>query len=122
MKLPIKNEEAAFPEMIFAISCLLGTTGLPKGAMLTHSAVTRGYNDWADIVGLQAGDRYLIVNPFFHSFGLNAGILACLMKGACMLPHPIFDVAEVMHRVLSIESRCFQGRQQSTRRYLITLI
>ena len=76
-----------------------GTTGLPKGAMLTHSAVTRGYNDWADIVGLQAGDRYLIVNPFFHSFGLNAGILACLMKGACMLPHPIFDVAEVMHRV-----------------------
>ena len=76
-----------------------GTTGLPKGAMLTHSAVTRGYNDWADIVGLQAGDRYLIVNPFFHSFGLNAGILACLMKGACMLPHPVFDVTEVMHRV-----------------------
>jgi len=76
-----------------------GTTGLPKGAMLTHAAVTRGYNDWADIVGLQAGDRYLIVNPFFHSFGLNAGILACLMKGACILPHPVFDVAEVMDRV-----------------------
>lgn len=76
-----------------------GTTGLPKGAMLKHSAVTRGYNDWADIVGLQKGDRYLIVNPFFHSFGLNAGILACLMKGACILPHPVFDVAEVMERV-----------------------
>ena len=76
-----------------------GTTGLPKGAMLTHAAVSRGYNDWADIVGLRAGDRYLIVNPFFHSFGLNAGILACLMKGACILPHPVFDVSEVMRRV-----------------------
>tara|TARA_B100000953_G_scaffold267624_1_gene236382 strand:+ start:594 stop:2183 length:1590 start_codon:yes stop_codon:yes gene_type:complete len=76
-----------------------GTTGLPKGAMLTHAAVTRGYNDWAEIVGLQEGDRYLIVNPFFHSFGLNAGILACLMKGACILPHPVFDVSEVMRRV-----------------------
>ena len=76
-----------------------GTTGAPKGAMLKHSAVVRGYNDWADIIGLQARDRYLIVNPFFHSFGLNAGILACLMKGACILPHPIFDVQQVMERV-----------------------
>ena len=76
-----------------------GTTGSPKGAMLTHKAITRGYNDWADIVGLNKGDRYLIVNPFFHAFGLNAGILACLMKGACILPHPVFDVAEVMQRV-----------------------
>ena len=76
-----------------------GTTGAPKGAMLKHSAVVRGYNDWADIIGLQAKDRYLIVNPFFHSFGLNAGILASLMKGACMLPHPIFDVQQVMERV-----------------------
>ncbi|GIR34641.1 MAG: hypothetical protein CM15mP49_00260 [Actinomycetota bacterium] len=42
-----------------------GTTGAPKGAMLKHSAVVRGYNDWADIIGLQARDRYLIVNPFF---------------------------------------------------------
>lgn len=76
-----------------------GTTGAPKGAMLKHSAVVQGYNDWADIIGLQKGDRYLIVNPFFHSFGLNAGILACLMKGACILPHPVFDVQQVMERV-----------------------
>jgi acyl-CoA synthetase (AMP-forming)/AMP-acid ligase II len=76
-----------------------GTTGAPKGAMLTHAAIVRGYNDWADIIGLEQGDRYLIINPFFHSFGLNAGILACLMKGACILPHPVFDVQQVMERV-----------------------
>ena len=76
-----------------------GTTGLPKGARLRHDATCRGYNDWADIVGLRAGDRYLIVNPFFHSFGMNAGILACLMKGATIVPQALFDVPAVMKQV-----------------------
>ena len=46
------------------------------------------------VVGLAEGDRYLIVNPFFHTFGLNAGILACLITGATIVPHPVFDVPE----------------------------
>ena len=75
-----------------------GTTGDPKGAMLTHSAVCRAYLSWATVVGLDH-DRYLIVNPFFHSFGLNAGILACLMTGSTIVPHPVFDVASVMRRI-----------------------
>ncbi len=76
-----------------------GTTGAPKGAMLIHSAICRAYDSWATVIGLTRGDRYLIVNPFFHSFGLNAGILACLMKGATIIPHPVFDVPSVMRRV-----------------------
>jgi len=76
-----------------------GTTGAPKGAMLVHSAICRAYDAWASVIGLTAGDRYLIVNPFFHSFGLNAGILACLMKGATIIPHPVFDVPSVMRRI-----------------------
>ena len=94
-----ERSEGVSGEDLCHIMFTSGTTGAPKGAMLKHSAVVRGYNDWADIIGLQAKDRYLIVNPFFHSFGLNAGILASLMKGACMLPHPIFDVQQVMERV-----------------------
>ena len=54
---------------------------------------------WSDVVGLREGDRYLVINPFFHSFGLKAGILACLLKGATLVPHPIFDVPSVMRRV-----------------------
>ena len=75
------------------------TTGAPKGAMLRHGASVRAYTAWSDVVGLQAGDRYLIVNPFFHAFGLKAGILACLLTGATMVPHPVFDVPSVMRRV-----------------------
>jgi HIP---CoA ligase len=76
-----------------------GTTGRPKGAMLGHAATVRAYTAWSDVVGLTAGDRYLIVNPFFHAFGLKAGILACLLKGATIIPHPVFDVPSVMRRV-----------------------
>ena len=75
-----------------------GTTGNPKGAMLTHSAICRAYHAWATVIGLDQ-DRYLIINPFFHSFGLNAGILACLMTGSTIVPHPVFDVPSVMKRV-----------------------
>ena len=76
-----------------------GTTGRPKGVVLKHGPVCRAYRSWASVIGLRHDDRYLIVNPFFHSFGLNAGILACLMTGATMIPHPVFDVPSVMARV-----------------------
>jgi acyl-CoA synthetase (AMP-forming)/AMP-acid ligase II len=75
-----------------------GTTGRPKGAMLTHGASVRAYTAWSDVVGLREGDRYLVVNPFFHAFGLKAGILASILKGAAIIPHAVFDVDAVMHR------------------------
>jgi acyl-CoA synthetase (AMP-forming)/AMP-acid ligase II len=68
--------------------------------MLFHSASIRAYNSWADVVGLRTADRYLIINPFFHAFGLKAGVLACLLKGVTIIPHPVFDVPSVMRRVV----------------------
>ncbi len=58
-----------------------GTTGNPKGAMLRHAAGIKAFDAWATVVGLREGDRYLIINPFFHAFGLKAGILACAHQG-----------------------------------------
>ena len=76
-----------------------GTTGLPKGAMTTHGQTLRTFATWSDIVGLRQGDRYLIVNPFFHTFGYKAGVLACLMTGATMVPEPVFDVDKLLARI-----------------------
>jgi HIP---CoA ligase len=87
------------PDDVSTIIFTSGTTGKPKGAMLRHEASVRAYHAWATVVGLAEGDRYLIVNPFFHCFGLKAGILACLIKGATIVPHPVFDVPSVMRRV-----------------------
>jgi HIP---CoA ligase len=90
---------ALTPDDVSTIIFTSGTTGKPKGAMLRHGASVRAFSDWCGVVGLQEGDRYLIVNPFFHTFGLNAGILACLITGATIVPHPVFDVPSVMRRV-----------------------
>lgn len=69
-----------------------GTTGRPKGVLITHAQTLRAYEIWSDLAGLRHGDRYLIVNPFFHTFGYKAGVLACLTRGATMIPQPVFDV------------------------------
>jgi acyl-CoA synthetase (AMP-forming)/AMP-acid ligase II len=87
------------PQDLSDIIFTSGTTGKPKGAMLTHGASTRTYTSWSDVVGLQTGDRYLIAYPFFHTAGLKSGVLACLLTGAVMVPHPVFDAASVMERV-----------------------
>lgn len=76
-----------------------GTTGNPKGAMFTHAQTLRAYRDWSEVVGLRDRDRYLIVNPFFHSFGYKAGWLASLMMGATVLPQAVFDAEQVLARV-----------------------
>jgi len=76
-----------------------GTTGRPKGAMCTHSQTLRVFEAWSDIIGLRAGDRYLVVNPFFHTFGYKAGWVACLLKGATIIPQAVFDVPETMERI-----------------------
>ncbi|MEW2046962.1 FadD3 family acyl-CoA ligase [Streptomyces sp. NPDC005476] len=78
-----------------------GTTGRPKGAVITHAQTLRAYEVWSDLAGLRHGDRYLIVNPFFHTFGYKAGVIACLMRGATMIPQPVFDVDTVLANVAS---------------------
>jgi acyl-CoA synthetase (AMP-forming)/AMP-acid ligase II len=73
-----------------------GTTGEPKGVLSTHAQDVRVFRTWSEFVGLRQGDRYLIVNPFFHSFGYKAGWLACLLQGATMYPLAVFDATRVL--------------------------
>jgi HIP---CoA ligase len=76
-----------------------GTTGSPKGVVMTHGQTLRCFLDWCDWVDLRAGDRYLIANPFFHIFGYKAGVLASLMRGATILPVAVFDATTVLELV-----------------------
>ena len=76
-----------------------GTTGRPKGAMTAHGQNIRAFTAWSERSGLRHGDRYLIVNPLFHSFGYKAGVLACLIRGATMVTQPVFEVRETMRLV-----------------------
>ena len=87
------------PDAVSDLIFTSGTTGHPKGATATHAQSLRTFGTWSSIVGLTAGDRYLVVNPFFHTFGYKAGILACLMAGATVVPEPVFDPSAVMARI-----------------------
>ncbi|WNG80426.1 FadD3 family acyl-CoA ligase [Mycobacterium sp. ITM-2016-00316] len=73
-----------------------GTTGRAKGVMMNHEQTLRLYTEWCDLADLRQGDRYLIVNPFFHTFGYKAGCISSLIRGATILPVPVFDVPAVV--------------------------
>jgi acyl-CoA synthetase (AMP-forming)/AMP-acid ligase II len=51
---------------------------------------------WADCGEVGDADRYLIINPFFHSFGYKAGIVVCLLTGATIVPQAVYDVGAAM--------------------------
>ena len=86
------REQAARPEEVFNIQFTSGTTGLPKGAMLTHRNVLMN----AEAVGtrLRYGpdDRVCVPVPFYHCFGCVLGTLVCVVHGAALVvPAPSFD-------------------------------
>jgi len=76
-----------------------GTTGRPKGVVQTHARTLCVSTDWAQMVGLTRDDRYLMVNPYFHMFGLKAGILTSVGVGLTMFPMAVFDVQRVLETV-----------------------
>jgi acyl-CoA synthetase (AMP-forming)/AMP-acid ligase II len=67
--------------------------------MLNHQQTLRMYEEWATLADLREADRYLMINPYFHTFGLKAGLIASFLRGATMLPVAVFDIAAVVDLV-----------------------
>jgi len=91
--------ERVAPQDIADILFTSGTTGEPKGVLSSHQQNVRVFRTWSEVVGLTRGDRYLAVNPFFHSFGYKAGWLACLLQGATLYPLAVFDPGRVLDHI-----------------------
>jgi acyl-CoA synthetase (AMP-forming)/AMP-acid ligase II len=79
-----------------------GTTGRSKGAMSAHRQTIGVARAWAELCGVRQDDRYLVVNPFFHSFGYKIGIVVGLLTGCTLHPVSMFDADETM-RVIERE-------------------
>jgi acyl-CoA synthetase (AMP-forming)/AMP-acid ligase II len=97
------------PDDVSDILFTSGTTGRSKGAMTAHRRSLAVARAWAECGGLHHGDRYLVVNPFFHSFGFKAGILACLVSGAAIVPQLVYDAGQAMALVAAERITVFPG-------------
>ena len=76
-----------------------GTTGKPKGVISSHLQNIKVFDYWSTYIGLNENDRYLIINPFFHTFGYKAGWLAAVMRGVTAYPCPIFDADKIIQTI-----------------------
>jgi fatty-acyl-CoA synthase len=77
-----------------------GTTGLPKGATLSHYSIVNNARFTAKAMRLSERDRLCIPVPLYHCFGMVLGVLACVATGATMVfPGPVFDAEATLRSV-----------------------
>lgn len=92
------------PEDVAALLYTSGTTGFPKGALLSHRAMMMDARGAAERLGFSRGDRWTSIIPLFHCAGCIMNVLGCLQKGGAYVGVPSFD-PENMFRVIESE-RC----------------
>lgn len=100
---------AVTPDDVADILFTSGTTGQPKGAMSAHRQTVGVAQAWGELGGVTADDRYLVVNPFFHSFGYKVGIVTGLTTGATLYPLATFDVDRTMALIESARITVLPG-------------
>jgi len=86
-----------------------GTTGRPKGAMLTHENLFSNARDTADYLGFTTTDKILATLPVFHVFALTVVVNAPLIKGATILLVPRFSPQSVFDMARDQKATVFAG-------------
>jgi len=86
-----------------------GTTGLPKGAMLTHENVYSNARDIGTYLQMTADDRVVATLPIFHVFALTVVVNAPLHRGATILLEPQFSPEKVLHTIREQKATVFAG-------------
>jgi long-chain acyl-CoA synthetase len=87
-----------------------GSTGQPKGAILSHAALAVANESWAGpVMGLTPDDRVLAVLPLAHSFGLNGALLAPLLAGATVVLRERFAPEDTLRAIARHRVTVFPG-------------
>jgi acyl-CoA synthetase (AMP-forming)/AMP-acid ligase II len=87
------------PEDIADLMFTSGTTGLPKGVPLRHETSIRAHVALTTAYTFHKGDRYLVIPPFFHTFGYKAGWMASFFHGVAVIPQAVFDAEDVLRKI-----------------------
>ena len=86
-----------------------GTTGFPKGVMLTHYNVVNNGKCIGDRMGLSTADRMMIQVPMFHCFGMTLSMTSSMTHGATMCPMPYFSAKSSLACINQEKITCFNG-------------
>lgn len=86
-----------------------GTTGFPKGVMLTHYNVVNNGKTIGDCMDLSTADRMLIHVPMFHCFGMVLSMTACMTHGSTMCPMPYFSPKKSLNCINKEKITCCNG-------------
>ncbi len=87
------------PDDVINMQYTSGTTGFPKGVMLTHKNIVNNGLSIGDCMKFTEQDRLCIPVPFFHCFGLVLAIMACVTHGSTMVPLLWYTPMKVMHTI-----------------------
>lgn len=86
-----------------------GTTGFPKGVMLTHYNVVNNGKAIGDCMDLSTADRMMIQVPMFHCFGMVLAMTASMTHGTTMSPIPAFSPRKGLKCINQEKITCFHG-------------
>ncbi len=88
--------DAVTPDDVADILFSSGTTGRPKGVLSAHRQTIAAAASWSAIGEVSPTDRYLVISPFFHSYGYKVGILVGLLHGCTLYPMATFDTSAAL--------------------------
>ena len=97
------------PHEVVNMQYTSGTTGFPKGVMLTHYNIINNGKGIGDCMNFSHADKLCIVVPFFHCFGLVLAMMACLTHATAMVPVDLYSPVKVMHAISSEHCTAFHG-------------
>ena len=86
-----------------------GTTGFPKGVMLTHYNIVNNGKCIGDRMDLSTADRMMIQVPMFHCFGMVLAMTATMTHGGTLLPLPYFSPKSALACISRERITCFHG-------------
>ena len=104
-----KRQAALSPGDVINMQYTSGTTGFPKGVMLSHTNLIGNALSMAECMHLTAEDRLCIPVPFFHCFGCVLGTLTCMVAGACMCPVVQFKPVDVLETIAACGCTAIHG-------------
>ena len=101
--------DAVRPDDVCNMQYTSGTTGFPKGVMLTHRNVVNDGKCIGDRMGLSTADRMMIQVPMFHCFGMTLSMTSSMTHGTTMCPMPYFSAKTSLSCITNEKITCFNG-------------